>query len=93
MNRFRWIPVVAALVLAVVVGCIAYNAGVAQGLAQTGKVVVPYPGWHPLGFGFFFVPFFFFAFFFLIARGAWHRGHCRYRDLDEWHKQAHERMS
>jgi hypothetical protein len=82
MRNIRWIAIVAALVFAAVVGGIAYNAGVAHGLEQSGKIVVaapgavpaaPYPyayyGWHrPWGFGFFFAPFFFIAFWFLIAR-------------------------
>jgi hypothetical protein len=100
MNRFKWIPIVAALVLAVVVGGIADNAGVAHGIAQSGKVIAPYPypGWHPWFPGFFFAPFFFVFFGFLIVRGlfwrgGWHRGRCGYRDLDEWHRQAHEQKS
>ena len=102
MNNFRWVPIVAALVLAVVVGGIAYNAGVAQGVAQSGKMVAPYPypfaGWHPWFPGFFFAPFLFVIFGVMIVRGlfwrgGWHRGRCGSRDLDEWHRQAHERMS
>lgn len=106
MNHIRWIAVVAALVLAAGVGVMAYNAGIAHGIAQSGKIVAPAPGaapgpypylyygWHPWGFGFFFAPLFFIFLFFLIARGfmwgAWHRHGCGYRHLDEWHRQAHE---
>ena len=101
-NNFRWITIVAALVLAAAVGVMAYNAGVANGIAQSGKIVsvpggpYPYYGWHPWGFGFFFGPLFFFLFFFVILRGlfwrrGWRRGGCGYRDLDEWHRNVHER--
>jgi len=106
MNNNRWIPIVAAIVLSLVIGAVAYNAGVAHGIAQSGKIVAapypyayPYPGWHPWGFPFFFAPFFFVVFGIVILRalfwrGAWHHhGRCGSRNLDEWHKQAHERMS
>jgi hypothetical protein len=95
MNRYRWIPIVAALVLAAVVGGIAYNAGLAHGIQQSGKIVMPAPGaypypypypymWHPWGFGFPFAPFFFILFFILVFRclfwrGRWHHAHCGYR--------------
>jgi hypothetical protein len=73
----------AALVLAVLVGVFAYQAGVANGLAQSGKVttMVVYPG-------FFFAPFLLFFLFAFALRGAWH-----HRRRCEWHKQAHETMS
>lgn len=86
-NNIRWIVFVGALLLAVMVGFAAWQAGVAHGIEQSGKIVVappsgpapypyPYYGWHrPWGFGFFFVPFFFFAFWFLVVRGLfWRRG-------------------
>ena len=107
MNNYRWVPLLAAIVLAAVVGVMAYNAGIAHGIQQSGKIVVP-PGpvpypypymWHPWGFGgFFFAPLFFIFIWILIFRGlfwhrrGWHRGRCGY-GLDEWHRQAHERMS
>ena len=85
-NTIRWSVIVGALLLAVAVGFWAYQAGVAHGIEQSGKIVVPpsgpypypypypYYGWHrPWGFGFFFVPFFFFAFWFLIIRGLFWR--------------------
>ncbi len=93
----RWAVIVGALALAAIVAGIAYNIGVTQGIAQSGKVIAapggPYPyyyGWHPWGFGFFFFPLFFIAFWFLIARGIFWRGGWR---LDESHRRAHERMS
>jgi hypothetical protein len=83
MNQ-RWLAIAAALVLAALIGAAAYNLGVHQGLAQSGKVLTappgpypypyPYYGWHPWGFGFFFFPFFFIALWFLIFRGIFWRG-------------------
>ena len=100
----RWIVIFAALALAMAVGFIAYNAGISQGVEQSGKIVTapgggayPYPyHWHrPWGFGFFFAPLFFLLFWVLIFRGLfghrWRGGRCGQR-LDEWHRQAHERM-
>lgn len=89
MNRQGWLAIAAALVLAAIVGGIAFNIGVHQGIVQSGKIVAPpggsypypypYPywGWHPWGFGFFF-PFLFIALFFLIFRGIFWRG--------RWHR-------
>lgn len=105
MNNYRWIPFVVAVVLAAIVGVMAYNAGLAHGIAQSGKIAVPpagpypypYYGWHPWGGGFFFGPILFFLFFFLLIRGlfwgAWHRGGCRGHYLNEWHRHAHERFN
>ena len=82
MNH-RWFIVIAALVLAAIVGGIAYNVGIQQGIAQSGKIIAapagpgpyayPYPywGWHPFGF---FFPFLAFLLFFLILRGIFWRG-------------------
>ena len=74
MNRFSRIAMIASAVLVVaVVGTIAYNAGIASGIEQSGKLVVaapaapapyPYPVyvWHgPWGGGGFLVPFFLIA--------------------------------
>jgi hypothetical protein len=83
-NSIRWAVLVGALLLAAVVGFGAYQAGVAHGIEQSGKIIVPpsgqlpypypYYGWHrPWGFGFFFVPLFFFAFWFLVVRGLFWR--------------------
>jgi len=91
-STHRWIALVGALLLAVAVGFWAYQAGMANGIEQSGKIVVPpsggpypypypYYGWHrPWGFGFFFVPLFF-VFWFLVVRGlfwrrAWYGGGC-----------------
>jgi len=40
-NTYRWIAIVGALLLAVVVGFAAWQAGVAHGIEQSGKIVVP----------------------------------------------------
>ena len=91
-STYRWIALAGALLLAVAVGFWAYQAGVANGIEQSGKIVIPpsggpypypypYYGWHrPWGFGFFFVPLFF-VFWFLVVRGlfwrrAWYGGGC-----------------
>ena len=92
-NTQRWVMIVAALLLAAVVGGMAYNAGIARGIEQSGKIIVaapgvapapyyPYYGWHrPWGFGFFFGPLFFFAFWVLIFRGLFWRG--------GWHRRGY----
>ena len=91
-NTQRWVVILAALLLAAVVGGMAYNAGIARGIEQSGKIVVaapgvapapyyPYYGWYrPWGFGFFFGPLFFFAFWVLIFRGLFWRG--------GWHRRG-----
>jgi hypothetical protein len=65
MQRFRWAAVVAAVILAAAVGLVAFNAGVAHGLAigaAAGAAVTPplapfgpwaYGWYRPWGFGFF----------------------------------------
>jgi hypothetical protein len=89
-NSYRWIVLVGVLLLAVVVGFTAWQAGVAHGIEQSGKIVVPssggaggpypYPApypyyWHrPWGFGFFFVPFFFIFWIFVVRGLFWRRG-------------------
>jgi hypothetical protein len=105
-RTMRWVPWLVGLVLIVGASTIAYNAGVSQGVAQSGRVgAMPPYGWHPWGwyhpFGFLF-PFFFFAFWFFVARlffwgGPWRRrwyGH-PYEGavppmFEEWHRRAHE---
>jgi hypothetical protein len=85
-NSIRWAALVVALLFAAAVGFGAYQAGVAHGIEQSGKIVVspppagaypypvPYYGWHrPWGFGFFLGPFFFFAFFLFVVRGLFWR--------------------
>jgi hypothetical protein len=105
-NNIRWTVIAGSLLLAIVVGFWAYNAGVAHGVEQSGRIAAPpagpypypypYHGWHgPWGFGFFFVPLFFFAFWFLVIRGLfWRRswyGGCGPRGrYDEWNRQARE---
>jgi hypothetical protein len=103
-NVNRWALVAAVLLLAGIVGAAAYNAGVARGVEQSGRIVTapaggpypyPYYGWYPhAGFGFL-IPLAFIAFWLFVARGLFWRGGCgrRYRgSLDEWHRGAHERM-
>lgn len=86
----RWFVIIAGVLLVAAVGFWAYQAGVAHGVAQSGKIVAPpsgpypypypYYGWHrPWGFGFFFVPILFFIFFGVFARAlfwrrAWYGG-------------------
>ena len=86
-STYRWIALAGALLLAVAVGFWAYQAGVAHGIEQSGKIVVPpsggpypypypypYYGWHrPWGFGFFFVPLFFIFWFFVVRGLFWRR--------------------
>lgn len=86
-NTYRWTVLVGALLLAVAVGVAAWQAGVAHGIEQSGKIVVPqsggpypypypypYYGWHrPWGSGFLFVPFFFILFWFFVVRGLFWR--------------------
>jgi hypothetical protein len=44
MRNTGWIAIVAALVFAAVIGGVAYNAGVANGIAQSSRIVVAAPG-------------------------------------------------
>ena len=96
MNNGSLMRALAVAVLVIVgaaaLGVGAYNAGVAQGIAESGRVTVAPPVgtpyvyvWpRPWGFGFFpFFPLFFFLLFFfvirgLLWRGPW-RGGCGYR--------------
>ena len=93
-NRLLRAMAIGALILvaAAAIGIGAYNAGVAQGIAESGRMIAPAVGtpdvyvWpRPWGFGFFpFFPIFFFLVFFLVMRGLlwrgrWHDG-WRYRD-------------
>ena len=106
-NTQRWVVILGALLLAAVVGAMAYNAGIARGIEQSGKIVVapagatapyyPYYGWYrPWGFGFF-GPICFIFFWFLILRGlfwrgGWHRRAYCGGDPSEWHRREHEQM-
>lgn len=98
----RWAGIVLALLAAVAIGAIAYQAGVAHGAALQS----PYYGYGPR-FGFF-GPLFGILFFFFILRmvlfglfgwgWGWRRWrHYDYRGdgpsrFDDWHRRAHERM-
>jgi hypothetical protein len=85
-HRFRWMAVLAIVLVGVVVGTIAYNAGMSHGLAVSAPAVAaqgaPAPAvyyrYHPWGFGFF--PLGILFFWFLVARllfwgggRRWHR--------------------
>jgi|GEM_PF-1376453 len=83
-NSIRWAVLIGALLLACAVGFWAYQAGMAQGIEQSGKIAAPPPGaypypypyygWHrPWGFGFFFGPLFFLAFWLIVVRGLFWR--------------------
>jgi hypothetical protein len=86
---------IAALVItaAAAIGVGAYNAGVAQGIAESGRAIAaPPPGTsfvyvRPWGFGFPFFPIFFLLFFFFVVRGLlWGgrgRGGCGYGYRDD----------
>jgi hypothetical protein len=103
------VAAIAVLALAAGIGVLAYNMGVAQGLAQSGRVLTgppagPYVYVWPrpwgLAFGFFF-PFLFVAFWFFFVRSLfWGRrwGGGWHRDavpplFDEWHRRAHAQGS
>ena len=84
MNRYlaRGILIaVLALAAAVAIGLGAYNAGVAQGIAESGRAVAALPPgatpvylWPYRGFGFGFFPFFVLLFLFFVLRGViWRR--------------------
>lgn len=107
MNEYRrWFAVALVAVAVAIAAGVAYNLGLSQGLAQVaGSAGSPPPyayGWHrPWGFGFLF-PLLFFAFWITLFRGFWWN-RWSYRSyygpppvsdrFDEWHRQAHERMS
>src|SRR2546427_6399203 len=95
-----------AIAAAVAIGIGAYNAGMAQGIAESGRAVaappagVPYVSvWpRPWGFGFGFFPFFFFLLFFffvlrgLMWRGGWRGGRaCRYGGVPPAFDEWHRR--
>jgi hypothetical protein len=90
--RSRWTLIIAALLFAAAVGAVAYNAGVHQGIAQSGKMAAaPYPYMHPYPYPFFgFGPLLFLAFALVLLRGACWRG--RGARFEEWHRRMHERM-
>lgn len=108
-NKMVWRVLIALVFVAgiVGVGLYEYRLGVAYGIATSGKLpagtpaLYPYPFWgfHPFGFLF---PLLFFVLIFGLGRRLFWRGwgcpHGWRRDisspdLEEWHKQAHEKMS
>jgi hypothetical protein len=111
MNTRRLVPIllIAALVAAgaAMIGIAVYNAGVAHGIAESGRIAAipptaaPYVyGWpRPWGFGFFpILPFFFFflLLFFVtrafLWRGAWGAGWgCRYEGVPPAFDEWHRR--
>ena len=104
--RLHWIPWVLAAIVSVGVGMLAFNAGLARGLAANTTAGTAALAWHPFWFHpFGFVgPLFFLFFWFVIARalfwgGPWRR---RWHDprydgvpprFEEWHRRMHERMN
>jgi hypothetical protein len=95
-----------AIAAAVAIGIGAYNAGVAQGIAESGRAIAAPPAgapvvyvWpRPWGFGFGFFPFFFFLVFLFIVlrglmwRGAWRgRSGCRYGGVPPAFEEWHRR--
>jgi hypothetical protein len=108
-RRMGWAAVAFAVLGALAVGAVAYNAGVAHGLAMSpelaparGGVVVPYGWYRPWGFGF--GPFLLVLFWFLALRALFGRGFHRRRwygtdersappAFEDWHRRAHERMN
>ena len=103
----RWLVAALTIGSIAVAAVLAYNAGLSQGLAQVGAAAGTVPpayayGWHrPWGFGFF--PVLMLFFWFVLLKGLlWRRwgGWSYYgppppfrERFDEWHRQAHERMS
>jgi hypothetical protein len=85
MGRYRWFVGLFVIALLVIVSVYAYNAGVAQGLVQSGKLgtapgaVVPVLGWYPRPWGFGFFPvfplFFFLLFWVFVSRSLLWRGY------------------
>ena len=102
------VSLVLLLALAAGVGSYAYQLGVAQGIAESGRLVGPngaplvafYP--RPWGFGFFpFFPVLFFVLFWIFAaralfwRGRWHRGAaggCGSRGVPPMFEEWHRRL-
>ena len=56
---FRVLAALALIAGVAAVGVLAYNAGVAQGLAQSGEIVLPEPGTGPVPYSYYGGPFFF----------------------------------
>ncbi|MEN3339257.1 MAG: hypothetical protein V7647_2933 [Acidobacteriota bacterium] len=100
-RRFGWVGAIAGMFAVAIVGMVAYNAGVAHGLAMSAGGRVP-PGWYrpwDAGFG----PLFLLLFWLLALRfliGGRHYGRRWFGGdhygpppaFEEWHRRAHERM-
>ncbi|HET7435280.1 MAG TPA: hypothetical protein VFN10_11280 [Thermoanaerobaculia bacterium] len=88
-SYFRFGALIAALLLAGFVGALAYNAGVAHGLAQNGKIVAgpgyAYGWYGPAILPFFFAPFLMVMFIAMLVRALFWRGGHHYR----YHHQFH----
>jgi hypothetical protein len=112
INRhfFGAVALVALLVAgAAAIGIGAYKAGVAQGMAESGRMIaappagIPYVYVSPRPWGFGFFPLFVLLLFFLALRGLfwrgrWHAGgRYRYEGVppvfEEWHRRAHAGQS
>lgn len=105
MNGRFVLGVLLAIVLivgAVGVGVYAYNAGVAQGMVDSGKVTAPVPYaypfygpffFHPFGWGFGFLgclfPLLFFFLFFGLLRGIFWGGRWGWRHHRHWDRDEH----
>jgi hypothetical protein len=110
-GQFRgshWIAAAFAVLVAVGVAVLAYQAGVSHGLAlqipsgSAAPVYPPYYWYRPWGFGFIGPIFFFVIFWIFISRllfwggrRRWHRvyGYDGPPYFEEWHRRAHERMN
>lgn len=101
----RWILATLLILGAVLVGGLAYEAGLAQGIVTTGQAVpavAPYAYVHPFGFGFGFLgllfPILFLFLIFGLVRAAFGPRHWGgpgpWREgpramFEDWHRQAH----
>ena len=89
-NTQRLVLITGVLLVAIAASVVAYNAGVSQGIAQSGTTTAAPPGaalhyhhdyhhrWHH-PFGIVLFPLFFLGMWFLVSRSWWHRG---------WHGHA-----
>jgi hypothetical protein len=100
MRRGMWIWILLLVLVGVAVGILAYNAGVHEGLAESGRVD-DVRGFGP-GFGFFpfgliLFPLFFFGIFALFRAAMWRGGpgwgpgpYGKGGHVEEWHRRLHE---
>ena len=107
-TRFTWGYAVAAALFAVAIALVAYNAGMADGVASGGAAAASRgfrTGWYGAGFLW---PMFWVVFMVFMFRGACGRGRYWYGgpygaygprlrnfddEFDEWHRRAHQRMT